>query len=118
TWGTNRLPACKNVSGQGGCPVPSNEQRRQAAKRKLERQLTRRAERAKRRRIWGVSLTVIVVVAVVGVVYWIVNLGPDDSEASTNPTDEPSANATKGPCGYTESPAEAPAKDVGMPDDP
>jgi peptidyl-prolyl cis-trans isomerase B (cyclophilin B) len=98
--------------------VPSNEQRRQAAKRKLERQLTRRAERAKRRRIWGVSLTVIVVVAVVGVVYWIVNLGPDDSEAATNPTDEPSANATKGPCAYTESPAEAPAKDVGMPDDP
>jgi peptidyl-prolyl cis-trans isomerase B (cyclophilin B) len=97
--------------------VPSNEQRRQAAKRKLERQLARRAERAKRRRIWGVSLTVIVVVAVVGVVYWIVNLGPDNSQAAT-PTDKPSANTTKGPCGYAKSAAEAPAKDVGMPADP
>ena len=48
--------------------MPSNEQRRQAAKRKLERQLTRRAERAKKRRVWGVGLTVLVVVALVGLV--------------------------------------------------
>ncbi len=98
--------------------MPSNEQRRQAAKRKLERQLARRAERVKKRRIWGVSITVVVVVAVVGVVYWIANLGPDDNTAAANPTDESAPNTTKGQCGYAESPAESPAKKVGMPDDP
>jgi peptidyl-prolyl cis-trans isomerase B (cyclophilin B) len=98
--------------------VPSNEQRRQAAKRKLERQLARRAERAKRRRIWGVGLTVIVVVAVVGLVYWLANLGPESSEASTNPSEEPKANTSDGACAYAESTSEQPAKDVGMPDDP
>ncbi|MPZ83854.1 MAG: peptidylprolyl isomerase [Actinophytocola sp.] len=99
--------------------MPSNEQRRQAAKRKLERQLARRAERTKRRRVWGVGLTVIVVVAVVGLVYWLANLGPEDSEASTNPTDTESAGeTTDGPCAYAESAADTPPKDVGMPEDP
>jgi peptidyl-prolyl cis-trans isomerase B (cyclophilin B) len=98
--------------------VPSNEQRRQAAKRKLERQLARRAERAKRRRIWGVSITVGVVVVAVGVVYWLVNLGPNDSEAASN-TDDTStdANATDGACGYTPDPS-GEAAAAGLPDDP
>lgn len=98
--------------------MPSNEQRRQAAKRKLERQLARRAERAKRRRIWGVSLTVIVVVAVVGLVYWLANLGPEDSEAATNPTEEGTPSTTEGACAYAESTSDTPPNDVGMPDDP
>jgi peptidyl-prolyl cis-trans isomerase B (cyclophilin B) len=99
--------------------VPSNEQRRQAAKRKLERQLARRAERAKRRRIWGVGATVIVVIALVGLVFWLSNLGPDDSQAATKPSDTPPAEkTTDGPCGYKESPADKPAKDPGMPEDP
>lgn len=99
--------------------MPSNEQRRQAAKRKLERQLARRAERAKRRRIWGVSITVIVVVAAVGIVYWLVNLGPEEGEAATNPTDTPPAeNTTDGACGYKEAPEEQSEKKPGMPEDP
>ncbi|MFC4857425.1 peptidylprolyl isomerase [Actinophytocola glycyrrhizae] len=99
--------------------MPSNEQRRQAAKRKLERQLARRAERAKRRRIWGVSITVMVVVAAVGLVYWLVNLGPEDSEAATNPTDTPPAeNTTDGACGYKEAPDEQSEKNPGLPEDP
>ncbi len=99
--------------------MPSNEQRRQAAKRKLERQLARRAERAKRRRIWGVSVTVVVVVAAVGLVYWLVNLGPGDSEAATNPTDTPPAEkTTDGPCAYKENPAEQSDKNPGLPEDP
>ena len=98
--------------------MPSNEQRRQAAKRKLERQLARRAERAKRRRVWGVSITIGVVIVAVGLVYWLVNLGPDASEASTSPDDTSSANTTKGACGYTENAQEKPPKDPGMPDDP
>jgi peptidyl-prolyl cis-trans isomerase B (cyclophilin B) len=98
--------------------VPSNEQRRQAAKRKLERQLARRAERAKRRRIWGVSITVGVVIVAVGLVYWLVNLGPDDSEAATSTDDTTAPNTTDGPCGYAKDPSGAPSKDVGTPDDP
>lgn len=99
--------------------MPTNEQRRQAAKRKLERQLARRAERAKRRRIWGAGITVGVVLIAVGLVYWLVNLGPDDSEASPGSTDDTSApNTTKGACAYAESPSEKPPKDPGMPDDP
>jgi peptidyl-prolyl cis-trans isomerase B (cyclophilin B) len=98
--------------------VPSNEQRRQAAKRKLERQLTRRAERAKRRRVWGVSITIGVVIVAVGLVYWLVNLGPSDSEASTPTDDTPKANSTKGACGYTENAQEKPPTDPGMPEDP
>jgi peptidyl-prolyl cis-trans isomerase B (cyclophilin B) len=98
--------------------VPSNEQRRQAAKRKLERQLARRAERAKRRRIWGVSITVVVVVAAVGVVYWLVNLGPESSEAATNPTETPTEKTSEGPCAYKENPAEQSDKNPGLPEDP
>jgi peptidyl-prolyl cis-trans isomerase B (cyclophilin B) len=100
--------------------VPSNEQRRQAAKRKLERQLTRRAERAKKRRVWGVGLTVLVVVALVGLVFWLTNLGPDDSSAATKPSDDAEAagKTTDGPCAYKENPAEKPEKDPGMPEDP
>ncbi|HYQ62090.1 peptidylprolyl isomerase [Actinophytocola sp.] len=98
--------------------MPSNEQRRQAAKRKLERQLARRAERAKRRRIWGAGITAFVVIAAVGLVYWLVNLGPADGEASTSPDKTSPANATKGACGYKENPSEKPPKDVGMPEDP
>ncbi|MGH3877192.1 MAG: peptidylprolyl isomerase [Actinophytocola sp.] len=99
--------------------MPSNEQRRQAAKRKLERQLTRRAERAKKRRIWGVGLTVAVVVAVVGLVFWLTNLGPDDSSAAANPSeDEAKPETTDGPCAYQGKPDEKPEKDPGMPEDP
>ncbi|MFI9012272.1 peptidylprolyl isomerase [Actinosynnema sp. NPDC053489] len=49
--------------------MPTNVQRREQAKRKLERQLVRRAERAKRRRIIAVVATAAVVVVVAGGVY-------------------------------------------------
>jgi peptidyl-prolyl cis-trans isomerase B (cyclophilin B) len=100
--------------------VPSNEQRRQAAKRKLERQLARRAERAKKRRIWGVGLTVLVVLAVVGLVFWLSNLGPGDSSAATKPdkSADKTEKTTDGPCAYKENAAEKPKKPVGMPEDP
>jgi peptidyl-prolyl cis-trans isomerase B (cyclophilin B) len=67
--------------------VPTNEQRRQAAKRKLERQLARRVERAKRRRIVGVIVTVVGVIAAVGLVYWLANLGGGNNPASANSTE-------------------------------
>ncbi len=101
--------------------MPTNEQRRQAAKRKLERQLQRRAERAKRRRIIGVIVTVVAVVAAVGLVYWLANLGDgDNTAAADNTTTEtpPPGKTSEGPCKYTETPAEPSPKPVGLPTDP
>ncbi len=68
--------------------MPSNEQRREAAKRKLERQLVRRAERARRRKqltIAGSILGVVAVVAVVSVVY-VVTRGDDDASTAQEST--------------------------------
>lgn len=67
--------------------MPTNEQRRQAAKRKLERQLARRAQRAKRRRIIGVVSSVIATVLVVGGIYYLATSGGDSSEADTGASD-------------------------------
>ncbi|HEX5114326.1 MAG TPA: peptidylprolyl isomerase [Pseudonocardiaceae bacterium] len=104
--------------------MPSNEQRRQAAKRKLERQLTRRAERARRRRLTAVIVTVVAVVVVVGGIYFIATAGSGTSSAassSTNPTPStPPPVTSKGPCKYTTTPGQpAPTgKDEGLPADP
>jgi peptidyl-prolyl cis-trans isomerase B (cyclophilin B) len=69
--------------------VATNQQRREAAKRKLERQLARRAERARRRKIIGVGATVGVVVVVAGLVVFFATRSSDDS--STSAAAQPSA---------------------------
>jgi len=58
--------------------VPTNEQRREAAKRKLDRQLARRAERAKRRRVFAVAGSAGAVVLVIGLVVLITVLSKED----------------------------------------
>ena len=106
--------------------MPSNEQRRQAAKRKLERQLARRVERARRRRLIAVVITIAAVVVVVGGIYVIATAGHGSpsaaaSASSTAPTTTTAPAVTsKGPCKYTTTPsAPAPAgKDTGLPADP
>jgi peptidyl-prolyl cis-trans isomerase B (cyclophilin B) len=104
--------------------VPSNEQRRQAAKRKLERQLSRRQERAKRRRMTAVIVTIVAVVVVVGGVYLATTLGHGSNAAagsSTTPTPStPPPVTSKGPCKYTSTPSSpAPTgKNVQLPPDP
>lgn len=66
--------------------MPSNEQRRQAAKRKLESQLVRRAEQAKRRRTITIAATVAVVIAaVVGVFYFTNSSGESSAAKPKNP---------------------------------
>jgi peptidyl-prolyl cis-trans isomerase B (cyclophilin B) len=72
--------------------VPTNVQRREQAKRKLERQLVRRAERAKRRRVLAVVATAVTVVVVAGGVYFLAttdftnkDTGDDAAAASTTP---------------------------------
>ncbi len=78
--------------------MPTNEQRREAAKRKLDRQLARRAERAKARRRYVVaSTTAAAVVLVVGVVVLIVSLGGRDQTVNTAAEPAPPAKpATTG----------------------
>jgi len=68
--------------------VATNQQRREAAKRKLDRQIERRAERQKRQRIVWASVTIVAVLVVGGGVVWLVsaNKGGDDTAASPTPT--------------------------------
>lgn len=75
--------------------MPTNEQRREAAKRKLDRQLARRAQRTKARRKYAVAGSVAAVVLVIGVVGLIVTLGGGDQTVNTaaNPP-TPAAPAT------------------------
>ena len=76
--------------------MPSNKQRRQAAQRRLQRQLERRAELARRRRRNVlIGVTVAAVVLVVGTVLLITGIGGDDTDpAAGEPT--PSAAAPTG----------------------
>ena len=104
--------------------MPSNEQRRQAAKRKLERQLARRAERVKRRRrnlALGSGIGVVVVLLVVfGIVFLTGSHGTSSAAGTTTTTSAPPAKTTSGPCKYTSTPSQpAPkGKDEGLPNDP
>ncbi|GAA3565084.1 peptidylprolyl isomerase [Amycolatopsis ultiminotia] len=63
--------------------MATNQQRREAAKRKLERQLVRRAERQKRRKIVGAGVVGGVVLIVAGLVVWIVNSGGSGDDQAT-----------------------------------
>lgn len=76
--------------------MPTNQQRRATAKRKLERQLERRAKQAKRRRIVTIAGGVIAAIAVIGAVVFAVVVSKDDhkgtpsaSSSSATPTTAP-----------------------------
>ncbi|MFD2469379.1 peptidylprolyl isomerase [Amycolatopsis silviterrae] len=71
--------------------MATNQQRREAAKRKLERQLVRRAEQAKRRKIVGAGVVGGVVLIVAGLVVWIVNSSGSGDEQSATPPPSSSA---------------------------
>lgn len=72
--------------------MATNQQRREAAKRKLERQIERRRDRAKRRKIVGAGVVGGVVLIVAGVVVWVVNSGGGD-DATAAATPPPSSSA-------------------------
>ncbi|KIA60536.1 peptidylprolyl isomerase [Nocardia vulneris] len=113
--------------------MPSNEQRRAAAKRKLERQLANRAERARRRKqltIAGSVLGVVVLVAAVTGVYFLTKSDDNSSEAKdATQSSEPAAAAPPAAvakpalvnCVYkdgqkpADKPATKPAKSEGIP---
>lgn len=74
--------------------MPTNEQRRQAAKRKLERQLERRQERATKRRQLAVALSAVAVVVVAGLVVLLVNVTRSGSGTTSAAASSTSAAAT------------------------
>jgi peptidyl-prolyl cis-trans isomerase B (cyclophilin B) len=83
--------------------VPTNEQRRATAKRKLQRQLERRAQQARRRRILtlvGASVAVVVVAAAVVATVLIANHEHQkktaSASASSSPTTAPAPGAAPG----------------------
>jgi peptidyl-prolyl cis-trans isomerase B (cyclophilin B) len=127
--------------------VPTNEQRRQTAKRKLERQLERRAERARRQRTMTIASAVVAVLVVAGLVGYFVwdhfhstsssNTASAASSAAPStavPTQDPPPNGGKLPafvapaglgenCQYPASPQQAskkvnPPKTGKVPTDP
>jgi peptidyl-prolyl cis-trans isomerase B (cyclophilin B) len=66
--------------------LPTNEQRREAAKRKLDRQLAHRAQRAKARRRYAVVGGAAAVVLVVGIVALTVTLSSRDRRTGSTAT--------------------------------
>src|SRR3954449_6024516 len=86
--GRPAAPCRSTPALRGVPPVPSNKQRRQAAQRRLQRQLERRAELArKRRRNVLIGVTAAAVVLVVGVVLLLTGIGGDGTDpAAAEPT--------------------------------
>jgi peptidyl-prolyl cis-trans isomerase B (cyclophilin B) len=74
--------------------VPTNEQRRATAKRKLERQLERRAKQARMRRILLIVGGSIVAVAVVAAVVIAVINGKNEHKSNTAATTTPASRST------------------------
>jgi peptidyl-prolyl cis-trans isomerase B (cyclophilin B) len=99
--------------------VPTTKQRRETARRRLERQIQRRQEaaaaRKRRNLVMAAGLGVVVVIAAVVLV--VTQVGGNDSTtaAAQNPSASPSAStaAAKGECTYTK--GGAPTKSVGLP---
>ncbi len=74
--------------------MPTNEQRRASAKRKLERQLERRQKQAKRRRVMVIGGGSIAAVAViVAVVIAVVNTKHEHKNNTAAPTSSPAASS-------------------------
>jgi cyclophilin family peptidyl-prolyl cis-trans isomerase len=121
-------------------PVPTSKQRRETARRRLERQIQRRQEAAaaRRRRTQIIASALGVLIVVGAVILIVVKVGGNDTTPaaaqSSSPSPSPSApssppsptpsrapKTTTGPCKYTETATSLTnpnAKDVGEPPDP
>ncbi len=97
--------------------MPTNEQRRATAKRKLERQLERRAAQARRRRLYTIIGSVLAVVVVVGAVATFFFMKRDSDNTASGATDTPSsasASSTEpAPAGNGQLPEFKPPADLG-----
>jgi peptidyl-prolyl cis-trans isomerase B (cyclophilin B) len=99
--------------------VPTTKQRRETARRRLERQIQRRQEaaaaRKRRNLVMAAGLGVVVVIAAVVLVVTQVGGNDTTTAAAPTPSASPSAStaAAKGDCTYTK--AGSPTKNVGQP---
>jgi peptidyl-prolyl cis-trans isomerase B (cyclophilin B) len=95
--------------------VPTSKQRRATAKRKLERQLERRAQQARRRRILTIGALAAVVIVVVGAVAWLVFFKKDNasSTAASPSSTAPPAPDTPPPADVGVLPPFKPPADLG-----
>ncbi|MGH3970630.1 MAG: peptidylprolyl isomerase [Mycobacterium sp.] len=96
--------------------MPTNEQRRAAAKRKLERQLERRAQQARRRRfltIVGGSVAAVVVIAVVVTSVWYANREQHKKQASASAAASATTSAPGAAPGVAALPSFTPSPSVG-----
>ena len=94
-WHTRCRPNADNdrVVDEGTASVPTNEQRREAAKRKLERQLERREQQARKRKMLTIAGSAAAAIVVIGAVVATIVLtnrdsgtGGTASAATTTPT--------------------------------
>jgi peptidyl-prolyl cis-trans isomerase B (cyclophilin B) len=74
--------------------VPTNEQRRETAKRKLERQLERREQQARKRRMMAIIGGAVAVIVVIGAVVATVLMSKSDSGSSVASASTTSAGET------------------------
>jgi peptidyl-prolyl cis-trans isomerase B (cyclophilin B) len=99
--------------------VPSKDRQRVLARAKLERQMARRAEAARRRRQMQAAIgAVLALVAVVGGTAFLVHqFSGDDTDKTTAKKAEPSASASLAPgsCAYGKPKSGGKSKDVGKP---
>lgn len=99
--------------------VATNQQRRESAKRQLDRQLAQRAERARRRKIVGTGVTIGAVLVATGlVVFFATRGGSSDTDQASEQDTNSSAEATSGACQYQPDPEGSAGKEVGLPPDP
>ncbi|WP_070378398.1 peptidylprolyl isomerase [Rhodococcus sp. WMMA185] len=76
--------------------MPSNEQRREAAKRKLERQLERRAARARKRKQLTIAASALGVVVLVGAIAVVVTLTRENDSTNDASAAETTSDHTPG----------------------
>ena len=101
--------------------MPTNKQRRQAAQRRLQRQIERRAELARKRRRNLLVVVVAVAVLVVGGAAWLIaGLGSSGGNGSAAAGDSsaatPAVDGSDGTCDFTPDTSGNPnLKDVGTP---
>jgi len=96
--------------------VPTNEQRRQTAKRKLERQLENRAERARKQRIWAISgAAVVAVVVAVAITAWLAISKSDKTDAALDTPTTPVSTVDAPPTSSLPTPDEPPVTGPALP---
>jgi peptidyl-prolyl cis-trans isomerase B (cyclophilin B) len=94
--------------------VPTNEQRRATAKRKLERQLERRAAKERKRRIYTIAGSAVAAIVVIGAIVATVVITNKDSGSQTASASTTSASPTSAaPAGPGQLPAFAAPANLG-----